>query len=340
MKILVTGGLGTVGTPLVELLRRHAHEVWIADLPHHHDPLYLRCDVSSAQQLERVASAAKFDYVYHLAAEFGRWNGEDYYDTLWRTNVIGTKNVIRWQETSRFRLIFFSSSEVYGDYSGEMSEEVMDRVEVKQLNDYAMTKWVGEMQVLNSEAQYRTETVRVRLFNTYGPGEYYSPYRSVNCVFCYRSIHGLPFTVYRGHHRTSTYIDDTVHALANIVDNFVPGEVYNLSGDEYHDIETLAAYVLATSGADPNIARFADSEPMTTKDKKVNNSRAKRDLGLQTTVRLEEGVRRTVAWMRSVYLAGRRPERFGVGYQPAERQTEASVESSCAALRRATTRSS
>jgi dTDP-glucose 4,6-dehydratase len=41
-----------------------------------------------------------------------------------------------------------------------MSEEVMDQVEIKQLNDYAMTKWVGEMQILNSAAMYGTETVR------------------------------------------------------------------------------------------------------------------------------------------------------------------------------------
>jgi len=61
--------------------------------------------------------------------------------------------------------------------------------------------------------------VRVRFFNTYGPGEFYSPYRSVNCMFCYRALHGIPFTVYRGHRRTSTYVSDAVFALANIQDN-------------------------------------------------------------------------------------------------------------------------
>ena len=50
------------------------------------------------------------------AAEFGRWNGEDFYETLWRTNAVGTKNVIRLQERLKFRLIHFSSSEVYGDW--------------------------------------------------------------------------------------------------------------------------------------------------------------------------------------------------------------------------------
>lgn len=301
--ILVTGALGTIGRHLVYELRLRGHNVWLLDLRHYHDDKYFRCDVGSYRQLERVFNAHQFDYVYHLAAEFGRWNGEDYYDTLWQTNAIGTKNMVRWQERQHFRLVFFSSSEVYGDYEGVMTEDVMDRYEIRQLNDYAMTKWVGEQQVLNSASMFGTETVRVRLFNTYGPGEYYSPYRSVNCLFCYRALNNIPFTVYRGHMRTSTYVTDAVHALANISDNFVPGEVYNIGGGEFHDIETLAGHVLEATGADPRLVTYRDGEPFTTKVKHVDNSKAVRDLDFAVTVSLEEGVRRTVEWMRRIYQA-------------------------------------
>ena len=63
------------------------------------------------RQLERVFDKlGPFDYVYHCAAEFGRWNGEDFYENLWRTNAVGTKNMIRLQEDRGFRLIHFSSS--------------------------------------------------------------------------------------------------------------------------------------------------------------------------------------------------------------------------------------
>lgn len=299
--ILVTGALGTIGRHLVNELRSRGHNVWLLDLRHYHDDKYLRCDVSSFRQLERVFASQTFDFVYHLAAEFGRWNGEDFYDTLWQTNAIGTKNMIRWQERQRFKMIFASSSEVYGDYEGLMTEDVMDKYEIKQLNDYAMTKWVGEQQILNSADMAGTETVRVRFFNTYGPGEYYSSYRSVNCLFCYRALNGMPFTVYRGHMRTSTYVSDAVYALANICDNFKPGEVYNIGGGEFHDIETLAGYVIQATGADPGIVTYEDSEPFTTKVKDVDNSKAVRDLDFKVTVSLEEGVRRTVEWMRKVY---------------------------------------
>lgn len=301
VRILVTGALGTIGRHLVRELRDRGHEVWLLDIRHYHDDHYFRCDVGSYQQLEQVFSSINFDYVYHLAAEFGRWNGERYYDRLWQTNTIGTKNIIRWQERKNFKLVFFSSSEVYGDYDGIMSEKVMDKIEIKQLNDYAMTKWVGEMQILNSAAIYGTETVRVRLFNTYGPGEFYSPFRSVNCIFCYHGMNNLPFTVYRGHRRTSTYVSDAILALANITNNFKPGEVYNIGGGEFHDIETLAEYVLRSTGADPSLVTYKDAEPFTTKEKRVDNTKAINDLGFKITISLQDGINRTVEWMREIY---------------------------------------
>ena len=300
-KILITGGLGVVGRHLTSILRRRGHEVWTADHRHHHDALHLRCDVGSYRQVERMLDGRDFDYVYHLAAEFGRWNGEDYYDTLWRTNATGTKNLLRMQEQLGFRLIFSSSSEVYGDYDGVMVESVMDELEIRQLNDYAMTKWVNEQQIMNSASMFGTESVRVRLFNTYGPGEYYSPYRSVNCLFTYRALKGLAYTVYLGHHRTSSYITDTCDTLANIVDNFVPGEVYNIASTEYHDVKTLSDLILAAVGIDDSLVEYKEAEPFTTRDKRVDVTKALRDLRHAPQVSLEEGIARTVAWMREAY---------------------------------------
>ena len=314
MRILVTGGLGTVGAGLIKELRTRGHHVVSCDLPHQPDEigfsiatdvesaLYARCDVGQFQQIERVFERmGPFDYVYHCAAEFGRWNGEDFYETLWQTNAIGTKNIIRLQERSKFRLIHFSSSEVYGDWPEIMVETVMDDHEIKQLNDYAMTKWVNEMQIRNSALQYGTESVVVRLFNTYGPGEYYSPYRSVNCRFLYCALHGLPWTVFRGHSRTSTFLADTVRTVANISDNFRPGETYNIGGNDLHTIEELSDVILKITGASPSLVHYRDSEILTTKLKRVDTSKSLRDLDHRNSYSLEDGMSITADWMRSVY---------------------------------------
>lgn len=314
LRILITGGAGTIGRALGEELRGRGHDIYSVDLSHDEnevgfslrsdvtEPRYARCDIGEHRQLARVFDVwGPFDYVYNCAAEFGRWNGEDFYEQLWKSNAIGTKNVIRLQEQQRFRLIHFSSSEVYGDFPEIMSETVMDHYEVRQLNDYAMTKWVNEMQIHNSRTQFGTESVIVRIFNTYGPGEHYSPYRSVNCRFVYCALQAIPWVVFRGYSRTSTYLADSVRTLANIADRFVAGETYNIGGDTLHSIERLSDIVLAHTGADASLVEFRDAEILTTRDKKVDTSKAKEHLGHLDSVSLEEGIGSTVAWMRDRY---------------------------------------
>ena len=303
-RILVIGGLGAVGKPLSEELKRRGNEVWISGRMHYHEPQYIRGDISEYHQVENLLNKAKFEFVYHLAAEVGPRTGEDFYETMWKTNAIGTKNILRMQEQLKFKMIFTSSSEVYGEYRAIMSEDVIDKVAIRQMNDYAMSKWVNEMQILNSADRFGTETVRVRLFNTYGPGEYYSEYRGAICVFIYKALHNLPYVVYRKHKRTSSYIDDTVKTLANIIENFKPGEVYNIAGNELHDMKRVSNIILNYLGKDDSLVEYGDPEDSTTLETKVDTAKAVRDLKHQITISLEEGIARTIEWQKKVYCHG------------------------------------
>lgn len=300
MKILVTGGKGVVGTKLVQKLKDMGHEVWVCDLKHNHEAHYFRCDIGKFRQLENIFQQQKFDYVYHLAAEFGRWNGEDYYEDLWLTNVVGTKNILRLQQEHGFKLVFTSSSEVYGDYDGVMVEDVMEKQEIKQMNDYAITKWVNEMQILNEAAMHGNQVVRVRIFNTYGPGEYYTPYRSAICAFTYKAMHDLPYTVYLGHKRNALYIDDCANALANITMNFKPGEVYNIAGMEMHDMKTVSDRILSYLGKDDSKVIYKEEEMFTTRIKQPDITKAQRDLKYEPQTFLEKGIPMTIEWMKEV----------------------------------------
>jgi dTDP-glucose 4,6-dehydratase len=302
-EILMTGGRGFIGTNLTSELRSRGHDVWTCDIIQSEDPQHLKADTGVYQQMDSIFRQQKFDYVYHLAAEYGRWNGEDHYENLWRTNTIGTKNMLRLQEQHRFKMIFFSSAEVYGDYDGLMSEDVMERIPLKQMNDYAITKWAGELQCLNHAAMFGVEVVRVRPVGCYGPHEYYSRYRGVIPIFVYHSLKGKEFTVFRGHKRIFDYVEDTCRTFANIVDNFIPGEVYNIGGKEEWSIgiEELAGIVLQATGASPRLAEYKGEEGFTTRVKIVDFSKARRDLKHDPKIDIREGVRRYVAWARKVY---------------------------------------
>jgi dTDP-glucose 4,6-dehydratase len=300
-RVLITGGSGFIGSNLMTELDKRGYEVWICDLMHSSRPNYVRCNVGRFRQVERLFEEHSFDFVYHAAAEYGRWNGEDYYEDLWLTNAVGTKNILRMQEKKRFRMVFFGSAEVYGDYDGAMGEDVMDVVPVKQMNDYAISKWVNELQILNSAMMFNTETVRVRLFNVYGPGEHYTPYRGWVPKFIFKSLHDEPYTVYLSHKRTLEYVEDIRRTLANIIDNFKPGEVYNLGGDRKYEIKHVSDLILKSLGKDDSKVTYKEAEPFTTRVKTPDSSKARRDLRFELKVSAEEGIPRTVEWFKKLY---------------------------------------
>lgn len=302
MKILVTGGLGSIGSVLTHFLENRGHQVYILDKPHNNKINYLRCDIASFYQLNEIFKKTKFDLVYHLGAEFGRWNGEDFFDTMWNSNVIGTKNIIKLQEEHGFKMVFSSSSEVYGDYQGVMKEEIVTEKFIRPMNDYATSKLVNEIQILNSQDMFNTQTVRVRIFNTYGPGEHFSNYRSVICRFIYSALHNIEYTVYKNHKRTSTYITDLVDGLVAISENFKKGEVYNLAGTDYHNIELLSDIITnQLKIKDPKV-KFVDGEKFTTVNKLTDTKKALRDLNLKPKIKLEDGIKKTIEWMKAYYI--------------------------------------
>ncbi len=306
-KILVTGGAGFIGTNLCNELRSRGHDVYAIDLANNDRESYERCDVRNYRQLEGVfASQGPFEFVYHLAAEYGRWNGEAYYENLWDTNVIGTKHMLRLQERLDFKMVFFSSAEVYGDYKGEMFEGVMEDNPIRgtyQMNDYAISKWAGELMCLNSATMFGTKTVRVRPVNCYGPHEEFTPYRGFIPKFIYCLLHGKPITVHTGHKRIIDYVEDSCKTWSNIADNFKPGDVYNVGGKKEWEknIEEYADIILMATGASESLLEYKGAEEFTTEIKTINFEKSIRDLKHDPKVPPEEGIARTVDWMKWYY---------------------------------------
>jgi dTDP-glucose 4,6-dehydratase len=300
-RILITGIMGTLGRPLKKELERRGHSVWGLDLQHQPEQQYFRADIGSFRQLER-AFEQDYDFVYHLAAEFGRINGEEYYDTLWTTNVIGTRNILEIQKKKRFKLIFASSSEIYGDKHKEiLSEDIPLNHSIIQHNDYAVTKWVNEIQVMNFEKRFGNPVVRLRFFNAYGPGEFYHNYRSVVCLFAYRALHRMPYEVYMGYHRVFMYIDDFIPTLANVADNFVAGEVYNIGGHEFRSVKEMSELILNHLGLDDSLVNYLPEDKHNVVNKRPNIDKAARAFGHNPRITLEQGIPITVDWMRKVY---------------------------------------
>lgn len=298
MKILVTGSEGTLGRPLVIQLAQNGHQVHGVDTDHSATQGTTRADVREHRQLQRVFDEFEPELVYHLAAEFGRINGNEWYEQNWTTNMVGTRNVIDLCMERGAKLVFASSSEIYGELDRDPLTEDHDQLPLRPANDYAISKWANELQILNSQKD-GLECVRCRFFNAYGPGETYHPYRSVVALFCSHALLGLPWTVYDGYSRVFMYVDDFIPTLARVADRFTAGELYNIGGTDFRAVRELSDLVLEHTDADPGLVAYMPEDLHNVKSKRPDISRAAADLGHNPTTLLEEGVPRYIEWLRT-----------------------------------------
>jgi dTDP-glucose 4,6-dehydratase len=170
-------------------------------------------------------------------------------------------------------------------------------------NEYALSKWAGERQVRAFQRRHGIKATSLRFFNAYGPGEYPNAYRSVVALFCDKALRGLPLPVYEGYFRTFMYIDDFIPTLANACTANLKHNTYNIGGTDYRSVEELAEIVLKECGVywpDGAISAvdLIPEDKHNTRNKRPLISRARRDLGHDPQVKLEEGVPATLGWMR------------------------------------------
>lgn len=302
MTVVVTGAQGTIGQVLCAALRAQGHAVFGIDRFATEAPSSRRVDVANYRELHDALDAWKLgeqDMVMHLAAEPGRVYGSEHWEDLWRTNCIGLRNVLQLQERLGFRLVWFSTSEVYGDRYGVAKEQEVEDRPCVPLNDYGITKLAGELMIRNSPM--KAQTVIVRPFNCYGPPERPTPYRSIVGRFLWAGLQGRPLVVYRGS-RCWMYIDDLVAPVARIpalwdhqarrasINLGVPWSVTNLE---------LARACCKAAGAPDSLIALDDRGDGAAFEKQTDFLRAVAWLGYHPRVELDEGLRRTVQWLRS-----------------------------------------
>lgn len=309
-QILVTGSQGTLGRKLVAELKRRGHNVWGCDL-HHGEKNEIRADVSEWRQVERAFDSVRPTVVFHLAAEFGRNNGQEYYEQLWRSNVVGTRNVIEACIHHDAHMVFASSSEAYG-LTAETNEYLHEDVLLTQVpnfhNEYALSKWTNEKQIQIASQNSNLKATTLRFFNAYGPGEEYNNYRSVVSLFTYRLLHDMPITVYQDYHRVFMYVHDWACTVAGVADRIpqleaiaTPERVFNVGGTEYTSIETLVEKLKSLIPNTKSVVTLLPKEQANITNKRPDNSRAARVLDHKCRVTLDQGLPWTVKWMRRRY---------------------------------------
>jgi UDP-glucuronate 4-epimerase len=309
--VLVTGAAGFIGSTLVDRLLTEGREVVGLDS---FDPFYperlKRANLASAERsprfrlevgdirdagaLERILGGSQIDAVVHLAALAGVQPSLERPAAYADVNVHGTAVVAEAMVRHRVgRLVFASSSSVYGEREkGPFTEE--DPVE-RPISPYAATKRAGELLLHAFHHAHRLSVTCARIFTAYGPRQ--RPDLAI-CKFAERMRRGVSIPVYGDGSslRDFTYIDDLVDGLVRALDVDLGYAILNFGAGRSVSLSALIEQL------ERALHTRAEIEWLPARAGEVSRtwadvSAARRALGYEPRVALDEGLARFVEWL-------------------------------------------
>ena len=302
-RYLITGGAGFIGSHLVKHVLGDGGNVRVVD----------NLSTGSAKRLSQIRDSVQLvtgdladnsvaaevvkdvDYVLHQAAVPSvQRSVVDAVGTN-RSNVTATLNLL---ENSRKagvrRFVYAASSSAYGDTEVLPKSEEMP---ANPLSPYALQKWVGERYCKLYHELYGLETVSLRYFNVFGPGQDpYSEYSAVIPKFTTKLLAKEPITVYGDgeQSRDFTYIDNVIQAnlLALRAPN-APGEVCNIGCGQRVSLNQLIQILEELLEVRAQVT-YASAKPGDVRHSLADITKATRVLGYVPKIHIEEGLRTTV----------------------------------------------
>ncbi|MBN1249253.1 MAG: NAD-dependent epimerase/dehydratase family protein [Anaerolineae bacterium] len=298
MRILITGGAGFLGSVLANTLVPDGHEVLVLDDLSAGNPdrlrsevLFHRGNITDRPKLWTLLQGV--DCVYHLAARVLVAESTLYPREYNEVNVSGTVALLEaMRDVGIPRLIFASSGAVYGD---QPEQPITETTPPNPLSPYAVSKLAAEYYVHTIGALWGTQTVALRIFNAYGPGQPLLPSHSpVIPRFINQALGGGSLVVFGDGNQTRdfVYVTDVVRALIAAMSVEEPKHcTINVGSGVEVSINELAEEILAQTGATSNLIYSPVGSGGVCR-LGADLSLARKLLGYQPEVSIQEGLAR------------------------------------------------
>ncbi len=299
MRCLVTGGAGFIGSNLVKVLVDRGDDVTVIDdlsvgrIEHLEDckndidfVTGSVCDLDLMRQL-----TSNTDTVFHLAVKCLMACNSDL--TLANeVNVGGTLNVCIAANEAHAKIVYVSSSEVYGTSKFSPMTEKHPK---NPQSIYGLSKLIGEEYVQLFNRLYHVPAVIIRPFNSYGPNHRNDQYSAVITAFIRRLENGQ-YPVIEGtgeQSRDFTYVSDTAEGIA-LLSKLEHGEIVNIGSGKATSINYLASLLMKIYGKEDTLI-YAKPRPNDVFKLQAYTELAK-SYGYKQKVPLEEGLRKYLEW--------------------------------------------
>lgn len=308
MKLLVTGGAGFIGANFVRYILETYPDYKLinydkltyagnlgnlAGLEGNRNYTFVRGDIADRKQVGEVMSAG-VDVVLNFAAESHVDRSLEEAAVFIQTNVLGTQVLLEAALKHKIdRFVQISTDEVYGSLgpTGSFTE----KTPLSPNSPYAATKAAADLMVRAYFESFGVQAIITRCSNNYGP--YQFPEKLIP-LFITNALEDIPLPVYGD----GLYIRDWIHvidhcrALDLVLHRGKPGEIYNIGGgDERTNLE-ITKLILKHLKKSESLITHVKDRPGHDRRYAIDCSKLKRELGFETSMTLEDGLKQTMDW--------------------------------------------
>ncbi|MCA1022079.1 NAD-dependent epimerase/dehydratase family protein [Halobacillus litoralis] len=310
MNVLVTGGAGFIGRWVVKKLLEDQHDVWVIDnlsngdvgnieefLSHKRFKAFYHDDIRKEEVIEQVVNDS-MDICYHLAASINVQDSIDDPETTFYNDTVASFHLLESCRKHNVKFVFMSTCMVYDQASNPQG--ITEEDPVKPASPYAGSKIAAENMVLSYYHAYQMPVTIVRPFNTYGPYQKTGGEGGVVPIFIKKKLNKDPIQIYGNGEQTRDllYAEDCARFVVEAgLHEEAYGEILNAGLGRDVSVNQLAELI---ADGRTSITHIEHIHPQSEISKLLcDYSKAKKILGWEPEVGLEEGIRRTEEWIKS-----------------------------------------
>tara|TARA_B100000900_G_C20555254_1_gene706519 strand:- start:28 stop:1041 length:1014 start_codon:yes stop_codon:yes gene_type:complete len=312
-KIIVTGGLGFIGSNLIELLLKRNFYVINLDKVTYSSNFYnikefkkskkfkfIKCDIKD-KKIKKILSRYKPNGIFNLAAETHVDRSIDEPQSFIQSNIVGVFNLLEcfkeFSKKKKSRLIHISTDEVYGDIlSGRSSENYP----YKPSSPYAASKAASDHLVSSYVRTYKIPAIITNCSNNYGPKQH--PEKLIPKLI-YNILNNRPLPIYgKGKNsREWIYVKDHCEALLKVFNKGKVGEFYNIGSNKNLNNLQVSKELINISKKILNVGKkvkilFVKDRPGHDIRYALNSNKIKNKLGWRPRTNFRQGIKLTLDW--------------------------------------------
>lgn len=305
MKLLITGGLGFIGSNFITQFfqkypdsnitnvdaefygsnRRNLHEI--------ENYQFVKGNITDKHLMKDLIS--KCDTVINFAAESfvdrSISNAEPFFDS----NIKGTFIILEILKNLKKKLIHVSTDEVYGSL---MDGSAVESSRFNPSSPYAATKAAAELLINSYITTYDCNCMITRCTNNYGPRQFLEKLIPKTIIL---AINNKKIPIYGNgkNVRDWLFVDDHCNAISKVFEDGKKGESYNISANNEVDNISLVKKILELMGKSTDLIQFVDDRPGHDLRYSMDSSKIRKELKWSHKVSFEEGLQKTIDWYLS-----------------------------------------